>query len=246
MQLSEKNIAKCAKISILLLKQEFKMKKYLLLTLLTMSFYSFGQMKVAQMMTVKSVRRGYPTALTTLLDKINKSTHIKFDVQPVILNSFATDEIFKYPFIYANYADRPDWTLSIKEKEFLKKYLERGGFLYIDAGINSSFLQKNKKAGQHHSFADWKISLDLEQQFQDIFPESEFTPLNNSHEIFHSFYKELPNADILPESVREFVINEKWPDASYATVALTVKDRIAVIATPIIVLEKGKKVFLKL
>jgi hypothetical protein len=40
--------------------------------------------------------------------------------------------------------------------------------------------------------------------------------------------------------VREFVVNEKWPDGTYSMVALHVKGRIAVLASPIIAMGWGK------
>ena len=44
----------------------------------------------------------------------------------------------------------------------------------------------------------------------------------------------------LPDSVRDFVIQEKWPGGTYSAVALTVNGRIAVVTTPIISMGWGK------
>ncbi len=229
------------------------MKKTLTLQLLIcLTFYSFAEdavkattekgpkIKIARLVSVPAIRRSYPNGLTTLLDKMNKMTNMNFDAQPAIITSFENENLFKYPFLYINYIDRENWKLSLKERDNLKKYLERGGFIFIDAGINSSFLRKNKRHGQSHSFAEWKITPELKTEFENIFPRKEFEPLKNSHEIFKSFYQGLPDPKILPDSVRDYVINEKWPDGSYSTVALTVNNRIAVIATPIIGMGWGK------
>ena len=196
--------------------------------------------KVARLVPGNAARMNYPNSLTTLLIELNKKTTTKFDPQPVIISSFESVEIFNYPFIFVNYADREDWTLSSLEKKNLKAYLDRGGFLYLDAGITTEFLRKKSSHGQHHSFADWSISPDLKKQFTSMYPDKHFQPLKNSHDIFKCFYSGLPDASELPETVRDFVVNEKWPDGTYSAVALYVNNRIAVLATPIISMGWGR------
>ena len=202
--------------------------------------FGSSNVRVAQLIQGKTLFRNYPNALPTLLDEINKRTSIKVDLDPAILPSLEDAEMFNFPFIYVNFADRKDWVFSPIEQKNLKRYLERGGFIFIDAGINAEFLRKDVRHGQHHSFADWEVSPEIKQAFSTVFPEKQFKPLERDHSIFGSFYQGLPDPSNLPDTVRDFVVNEKWPHGTYSAVVLTVKGRIAVLATPIISMGWGK------
>jgi len=202
--------------------------------------YGPKDVKIAQLIQGQPLRRAYPYAVATLLQSLNERTTVKVETQPTIISSFEDPQIFNFPLIYVNAADRHDWLFPPAEADNLRKYLERGGFVYIDAGINAEFLRGSASAGQHHSFADWDASPELKEAFKEVFPEKEFEPLNRKHPIFRSFYEGLPDASGLPDTVRQFVVNEKWPEGSYSTVAMTVKDRIAVIATPVVSMGWGK------
>jgi hypothetical protein len=158
----------------------------------------------------------------------------------VILESFEDDRVFEFPFIYANFADREDWTFTPLERQNLRSYLERGGFLFIDAGINAEFLRESAELGQHHSFAEWDACPAIKDAFADVIPDRTFRPLPRSHQLFRSFYQGLPDTGILPDTVRTFVEQEKWPDGTYSAVALHVNDRIAVLVTPIIAMGWGR------
>jgi hypothetical protein len=202
--------------------------------------YGPKDVRIAQLIQGQPLRRAYPYAVATLLQSINERTTVKIDTQPTIISSFEDPQIFNFPLIYVNAADRPDWLFSPAEADNLRKYLERGGFVFIDAGINAEFLRGSASAGQHHSFADWDAMPELKEAFKEVFPEKEFEPLNRKHPIFRSFYEGLPDASDLPDTVRQFVVNEKWPGGSYSTVAMIVKDRIAVVATPVVSMGWGK------
>ncbi len=195
---------------------------------------------IVQLIQGKSLHRNYPNALPTLLSAIDDRTTVKINNDPVIISSFEDSIIFDHPFIFVNFADRKNWSFSDLEKRNLKKYLERGGFIYIDAGINAEFLRKNRSHGQHHSFADWEASPVVKDAFKQIFPGKKFLPLKRTHPLFKSFYSGLPDPNHLPDSVRDFVIEEKWPQGTYSAVALTLKGRVAVLATPIISMGWGK------
>ena len=196
--------------------------------------------RIGQLVSVNPMGRSYPNALRSLLDLADKETTMKVDKDPRIFRSFEDEAIFDCPFIYVNYVDREDWTFTKKEVKNLKRYLENGGFLYIDAGINSEFLRKDKKAGQHHSFADWSVTPDLADAFKQIFPGKKFKSLPRSHKMYKVFYKGLPDPTVLPDTVRTFVVNEKWPQGTYSAVGLEVNKRIAVLCTPIIAMGWGK------
>ncbi len=198
------------------------------------------EVRIAQLRSGAAVKRNYPYALPSLLEHVAKETTVKVVPEPVILESFEDERLFEYPFIYANFADREDWTFSQLEQQNLRDYLTRGGFLYIDAGINAEFLREQAAFGQHHSFGEWDACPELKAAFETVFPERDFQPLRRSHHLFKAFYSGLPDTKILPDTVREFVEEEKWPDGTYSAVGLTVEGRLAVLVTPIIAMGWGK------
>lgn len=196
--------------------------------------------KILQIVQGAPRRRMYPYGVTTLLKHVGEKTSIHVDTEPDFAESFEDERIFDYPMIYVNFADREEWSFSDLEKKNLRDYISRGGFIHIDAGINASFLRGNRMAGQYHSFAEWEASPEVKKAFKDIFPGKTFKPLKRTHGIFRSFYKGLPETKKLPDTVREFVIKEKWPQGTYSFVAMKSKGRIAVLCTPIIAMGWGR------
>jgi hypothetical protein len=196
--------------------------------------------RVLQLVDGEPEARYHPDALPTLLSQLNDHTAVNVNPEPRFISSFEDPAIFRHPFIYVNFADRGDWTLSNAEAENLRQFLDRGGFIFVDAGINTEFLSGDRRHGQFHSFADWSVSPRLAEAFHQVYPEKDFEPLKRSHDVFRSFFAGLPDPTILPDSVREFVINEKWPDGTYSFMALEVNERIAVLASPVISMGWGK------
>ena len=184
--------------------------------------------------------QNYPYALPTLLREMDAKTTVKIETEPDLISSFEDPVIFERPFIYANFADRPDWNFTDRERESLRRYLNRGGFIFVDAGISAEFLRGEGRRGQHHSFAEWQATPELAEAFKGVFPGRAFRPLKRSHPLFKAFYQGLPAAEQLPETVREFVVREKWPQGTFSGVVLEVRGRIAVLATPIIAMGWGK------
>ncbi len=196
--------------------------------------------QIAQVVEGDPFQRFYPGALTSLLEEINRTTTLRFDPDPVILSDFEDPELFQYPIVYVNFGDRSDWTLSETEQENLRRYLERGGFLFIDAGISAEFLRGETAHGQRHSFAEWEAIPELDAAFAEVFPDRSFEPLSRAHPVFRSFYSGLPDASSLPEAIRDYVRNEKWPQGTYSFLGLTINGRLAVLATPIIAMGWGR------
>ena len=190
--------------------------------------------RVAQLVEGNAILRRNPEALPSLLREVARTTSMNVDDQPVIVKSFEDPALFECPFVFANFADRGQWRFSAREIANLRTYLEGGGFLFVDAGITAEFLRGQGLMGQHHSFGEWEADPDLQAAFQELFPEAEFTPLPRSHELFRAFYRGLPDPGLLPDTVRDFVVQEKWPEGTYSAVGLKVNGRLAVLATPII------------
>lgn len=197
--------------------------------------YRIGQMRMGQ-----ALERRYPGALNSLLRHVNETTTFRVVDEPVLLESFADERLLELPFVYVNFADRQEWTFGDEEAAALRGYLERGGFLFVDAGITAEFLREDVDMGQHHSFAEWQAHPDLEQAFATVFPEKAFQSLPRAHPLFRIFYQGLPDTSTLPDTVRTYTEQEKWPDGTYSAVGLTVGGRLAVLVTPIIAMGWGR------
>jgi hypothetical protein len=200
------------------------------------------EFRLAQMVQGRAILRSNPNALPSLLKKVARTTTLNVGDQPTLIQSFEDDRLFQHPFIFVNFADRADWTFTPTEARNLRTYLEAGGFIHIDAGITAEFLRGSRTFGQHHSFGEWQANPELESAFKAVFPDAEFRPLPRSHDLYRSFYEGLPDPAILPDTVREFVVKEKWPEGTYSAVALQINGRIAVLATPIISMGWGRNV----
>ena len=196
--------------------------------------------RIVQLIQGNQFKRMYPDALTGLLESVSAQTTLNVDPDPLVIESFDDPSIFKHPFIYINYSDRQDWQLTESEKQALKRYIERGGFIFIDAGISASFLGTQNARSQGQSFAEWRVRPDLAELFKEIVPETSFRPLPRSHGLFRSFHVGLPDSSLLPDTVREFVVNEKWPQGSYSSMGLDVDGRLAVLAMPVIAMGWGR------
>ena len=196
--------------------------------------------RIVQLIQGNQFRRMYPDAVTGLLESVSAQTTLNVDPDPLVIESFDDPAIFKHPFIYVNYSDRSDWELTESEKQALKRYIDRGGFIFIDAGISASFLGDKNGPGQGQSFAEWRVRSDLVELFKEIVPETSFRPLPRTHGLFRSFHAGLPDSSVLPDTVQEFVVNEKWPQGSYSSMGLEVDGRLAVLAMPIVAMGWGR------
>ena len=200
-----------------------------------------GLARIAQFSEdAQAMYRNYPNALPSLLRHINQKTSFKVLPEPVIISDFSDERLRQCPFLYVNFADRKEWNFSDAEIRGLREYLERGGFMYIDAGITASFLREHPNLGQHHSYAEWEACPEINQAFKQVFPELEFQALKRSDSLFSAFYQGLPDTSLLPDSVRSYTEQEKWPDGTYSAVALRLKGRIAVLVTPIVAMGWAK------
>jgi hypothetical protein len=106
-----------------------------------------------------------PSAEINLLKYLqaNTSLNVKAEYKFVDISS---DEIFSYPFLFITGHGNIVFTNS--EAERLKKYLENGGFLYIDD--------------------DYGLDKAIRREMKKVFPDKEFTELPYSHKIYNIFY----------------------------------------------------------
>ena len=189
-------------------------------------------LRVMQLMKNPNGVRRYQDALPSLLKMMNEQTWAKFDTDPLFVSELTDEQIFENPILYINCDDQTNLEFSPEENQALRRYMELGGFVYLDAGIKASFLG----ADLGHSYAAWEERPEVREWFQEVFPEKAFIPLDRSHDLFRIFFKGLPkNADLqieasqkrLPETVLTFVEQEKWPQGTYSFVGMKVKGRLA-------------------
>lgn len=205
-------------------------------------------LRVMQLMKNPSGVRRYPDALPSLLTMMNEQTWAKFDTDPLFISELTDERIFENPILYINCDDQTNLEFTAEENQALRRYMELGGFVYLDAGIKASFLG----ADLGHSYAAWEERPEVREWFKDVFPEKAFIPLDRSHDLFRVFFKGLPqNSDLkieasqksLPETVLTFVEQEKWPQGTYSFVGIKVKGRLACVASPICAMGWGRDEF---
>jgi len=205
-------------------------------------------LRVMQLMKNPNGVRRYPDALPSLLTMMNEQTWAKFDTDPLFISELTDERIFENPILYINCDDQTNLEFTAEENQALRRYMELGGFVYLDAGIKASFLGVDLG----HSYAAWEERPEVREWFKNVFPEKAFIPLDRSHDLFRVFFKGLPqNSDLkieasqkrLPETVLTFVEQEKWPQGTYSFVGIKVKGRLACVASPICAMGWGRDEF---
>lgn len=107
-----------------------------------------------------------PSAEVNLLNFIAQNTNIKVKSEYVFVD-ISTDEIFSYPFLFMT--GHGNIVFSNSEVERLRKYLENGGFLYVDDdyGLDNAFRREIKK----------------------VFPDNPLIELPFSYGLYNCFYE---------------------------------------------------------
>ena len=232
------------------------MKLILFLTLFS-NFFVLGQdndllkegsVRVVQLIRQENSTRRYPDALPSLLKMLNEQSTARFDIDPLFIDNLTDERLLENPILYVNCDEQPNLEFSSEERDALRRYLELGGFLYLDAGIKASFLGSDLG----HSYAAWEERPEVRELFSQVFPEKTFVPLPRDHDLFRTFFRGLPkNEDLkiqenqkrLPETVLTFVEREKWPQATYSFVGMKVNGRLACVASPICAMGWGRDEF---
>jgi hypothetical protein len=106
-----------------------------------------------------------PSAEVNLLNYIKQNTNIAVKPEYKFVD-IASDEIFSYPFLFMTGHGNIVFTNS--EAERLKKYLEAGGFLYIDD--------------------DYGIDKPMRREMKKVFPNNDFVELPFSHPMYHILF----------------------------------------------------------
>ena len=124
-------------------------------------------LRVMQLMKNPNGIRRYPDALPSLLKMMNEQTWAKFDTDPLFISELTDERLFENPILYVNCDDQTNLEFTAEENQALRRYMELGGFVYLDAGIKASFLG----ADLGHSYAAWEERPEVKEWFGQVFPE---------------------------------------------------------------------------
>ncbi len=101
-----------------------------------------------------------PSADVNLLNFISANANIKVNAEYVFVD-ISSDEIFSYPFLFVT--GHGNIVFSNSEVERLRKYLENGGFLYVDDdyGLDNAFRREIKKVLPDNPIVELPFSYGL-------------------------------------------------------------------------------------
>lgn len=106
----------------------------------------------------------YPEAEQNFLYRIGQLTTIKVNPEPISLR-LTDSRIYDFPFLYM--CDVGWQRLTRAEARALRRYLLRGGFLWVDDFWGN---------------AEWR---NFERNMRDVFPEYDWRPIPNTHPILN-------------------------------------------------------------
>lgn len=106
-----------------------------------------------------------PSADVNLMRFISQNTNVKTKAEYKFVD-VSSDEIFSYPFLFMT--GHGNVVFSKDEAARLRKYLENGGFLYIDD--------------------DYSLDKAVRREMKKVFPEKDFIELPFSHGIYNIMY----------------------------------------------------------
>ncbi len=106
-----------------------------------------------------------PSAEVNLLKFVRENTNIEVNPEYVFVD-VSSNDIFSYPFLFIT--GHGNIVFSDTEAKRLKKYLELGGFIYIDD--------------------DYSLDKAVRREMKKVFPEKQFVELPFSHGIYHCLY----------------------------------------------------------
>ena len=106
-----------------------------------------------------------PTEEPNLLNFIKDHTNLKVKAEYKFVD-IASDDIFNYPFLFLT--GHGNIVFSEDEIIRLRKYLENGGFLYIDD--------------------DYGLDKFIRREMKRVYPDKEFLELPFNHKLYHIVY----------------------------------------------------------
>jgi hypothetical protein len=109
------------------------------------------------------------TPLPQFIDFVRKNTLLDLAPQADVVE-LTSDKLFSYPFLFLS--GHGNIVFTDDEARRLRRYLEGGGFLYVDD--------------------DYGLDKFIRREMKKVFPEQDFAELPFSHPIYHTHF-EFPN-----------------------------------------------------
>jgi hypothetical protein len=106
-----------------------------------------------------------PSAEVNLLRFVSQNTNLKVKAEYKFVD-ISSDEIFSYPFLFMT--GHGNAVFSKDDAARLRKYLENGGFLYIDD--------------------DYSLDKAVRREMKKVFPEKDFIELPFNYGLYHVMY----------------------------------------------------------
>lgn len=119
----------------------------------------------------------YPRAERNFLSIMDETTFVGAQTEGSNVLTFDDPEIFKYPIAYI--VEVGSWNPTEAEAESLGAYLNKGGFLIVD------------------DFRDGYALQNLEFQLKRVLPDANMVMVEDSDEVFDSFFRIVPH-DVIP------------------------------------------------
>ena len=119
----------------------------------------------------------YPRAERNFLSIMDETTFVGAQTEGSNVLTLDDPELFKYPIAYI--VEVGSWNPSDQEAESLGEYLQKGGFLIVD------------------DFRDGYALSNLEFQLKRVLPEGNMVMVEDSDEVFDSFFRIVP-LDVIP------------------------------------------------
>jgi len=110
----------------------------------------------------------YPRAERHLTRILTELTSLDAQTAGSVILTLDNPEIFKYPVAYM--AEPGFWTLTEEERDGLRAYLLKGGFLIVDDFVDRQW-------------------YNFEERLREALPDSRLIRLDATHPIFHSFFE---------------------------------------------------------
>ena len=107
-----------------------------------------------------------PEVLTNLMHYANRELNCGFAEKQAIVEAGSSD-LFKHPFVYVT--GHGAIKLSAKERDNLREYMLKGGFLYVDD--------------------DYGLDRSFHKEIAMIFPEKELIEIPKGHKIYNCYFE---------------------------------------------------------
>ncbi|HET6266697.1 MAG TPA: DUF4159 domain-containing protein [Acidobacteriota bacterium] len=122
----------------------------------------------------------YPYADETFPTVLGEVTNIKTSSTSYKIVDIDSPELFDYPFAYL--CEPGYLELNAKDVVNLRRYLDRGGFLFVDDFRTADF-SRQAGGGPEDDIANFRV------QMKKVYPDRDFVRLDLSDPIFNTFYK---------------------------------------------------------